>query len=102
MRGGGGARRAKAFATYDRPVGRPAEWERMRAVSVCFATGARAVGVKCDMELQGGTYRECRGYAAGQCLNFVVNGFLSVKVYRGYRGGDAGFFGKGGRGKAVF
>ena len=54
------------------------------------------------MELQGGTYRECRGYAAGQCLNFVVNGFLSVKVYRGYRGGDAGFFGKGGRGKAVF
>ena len=50
------------------------------------------------MELQGGTYRECRGYAAGQCLNFVVNGFLSVKVYRGYRGGDAGFFGKGERG----
>ena len=53
------------------------------------------------MELQGGTYRECRGYAAGQCLNFVVNGFLSVKVYRGYKGAVAGFFsGKGGRGES--
>ena len=52
------------------------------------------------MELQGGTYRECRGYAAGQCLNFVVNGFLSVKVYRGYRGGDAGFFRERGTGES--
>ena len=26
--------------------------------------------------------------------------FLSVKVYRGYKGGDAGFFGKGGRGES--
>ena len=34
------------------------------------------------------------GVAADQCLNFAVNGFLSVKVYRGYKGAVAGFFGK--------
>ena len=46
------------------------------------------------MELKGGRYCECRGYAASKSLNFAANDVCVCKSVSGLQGWGYGFFGK--------